>query len=247
MSDYVKQLTDAQVSLYDLLRQLGTVDGSGTISVPRYTLIGGVKARIDELMPEGEGIQFDVDGITNTTDTLDLLINAFLDESARNVHQIAPLHVINGKIANVSPVPSLDGSGYVVVPNDYLRFISFKMTLWQREVSSEDLITPQSNRYKLQGNNHTRGGKAKPVCVFNTRIINAEPFKVIEYYSVSPDDTHTLEKFIYVASVSAEDIQANLVETMLWICAKKVLQVSGRIAESEKAWEEVKINLENLL
>ena len=62
MSVYETQTTQGKDALYNLIKQIYSTSGSGTITETRLTLINGVKIRIDEMMPEGEGVQFDLDG-----------------------------------------------------------------------------------------------------------------------------------------------------------------------------------------
>jgi hypothetical protein len=237
MADLSKQTQDFKQAWYDLLSQLVDTDGGGDISSARYEIIGAVKVKIDEMMPEGEGVAFEVADNTNVTDTLDLYINQRLDDCANILHQRAPLYKIIGKNAAPTPIENDpdDGTGYVVIPSDFIRLQSFKMTGWLREVS--EYITPDHPDYKKQFT-VLKGKKAKPVLVRNSKYIGSpDPAitDIFEYYSLSIGDTHTLEKFIYVPTVVAENVQANLQDALTWICAKEILQITGRISESERA------------
>jgi hypothetical protein len=237
MSVYETQTTQGKDALYNLIKQIYSTSGSGTITETRLTLINGVKIRIDEMMPEGEGVQFDLDGITNATDTLDLAINALIDESATTMLLRANIDKINGTLSDAALIKSdpEDGTGYILLPNDYLRFQSFKLTLWEREVTWQHFFPTTDERYKKQSISFLRGGKAKPVCVLMSANVDGVYKKIIKYFSLEVGDTHTLEKFVYVPVTLAEDIQADLIEPMLWICASKTLQIMGYPVESDRA------------
>jgi hypothetical protein len=246
MADLSKQSNDFKSAWYALLSELITVDGGGDITGARMLLISDVKVKIDEMMPEGEGVQFTVLDQTNVTDTLDLYINALLDESAQLLHQTAPIDYITAKISTSAAVKNNpdDGLGYVVLPSDFIRFKSFKMNGWLRDCI--ELIRPSEKRYVKQGNPITRGGKAKPVCALSERIVDSALVKVIEYYSLDITDTHTIEKFIYIPKVAAELVQANLQPALTWICAAKILEIVQRPEEAAKAWSEVEKQYANL-
>jgi hypothetical protein len=246
MADLSKQSNDFKSAWYALLSELITIDGGGDISSARMLLISDVKVKIDEMMPEGEGVQFSVLDQTNITDTLDLYINALLDESATLLHQVAPIDFIVGKICTTAPVKTdpEDGTGYIELPTDYLRFKSLRMTGWLRDCV--ELIRPSDPKYKKQGNTVTRGGKAKPVCALSERIISSTLKKVVEYYSLDIGDSHLASKFIYIANVTAENVQANLQPALTWICAAKILEITQRPEEAQKAWAAMDKQFANL-
>jgi len=244
MSNLSEQLADYKLAIYNLLSGIQPVDGGGNISVARFNLIGLVKVKIDKLMPEGEGVQFEVQDLVNFTDTLDVQINAFLDPSAKFIHQTAPLTYIDGSLCTTEPVNNNDGTGYVETPTDYIRLQSFKMSLWEREVN--EAITPQEPAYKLQTNTYTRGGKSKPVCVIMQKNVSGAIKKAIQYYSLDTDDTHTVEQFIYIPEVVAESVQTNLIEALTWACASKVLEAEGYSVASDNAKKQIIIEYQNL-
>jgi hypothetical protein len=230
-------------ALLDLANALALIEGGGDIAAPRMERIQGVKVKIDEMMPEGEGSQFSVEDDTNNTNILDLYINSRLDPAAKILMQIAPIHVIIGIDAidtNLDepaiPVRSEDNlTGYVILPDDYIRLIAFKMDGWYREVT--ELFKHGDSKYNKQ---YTvlRGGKNKPACNITQKVIGATVKKIIEYFSLDALDDHIIEKFIYVGEIAAEDVQANLTDALEWICAKNILQITGRPKEDIDMAEE---------
>lgn len=220
-------------ALLDLANALALIEGGGDITAPRMERISGIKVKIDEMMPEGEGTQFSVEDDTNNTNVLDLYINSRLDPAAVVLHQIAPLSKINGKASTATAVANADNSGYVILPSDFIRLKAFKMVGWLTDVSKA--FSTEDTIYKKQKSVYIRGGKVKPVCILNEAMIDVGGIptvtKILEYYSLEEEDSHNIEKFIYIPEVAAENIQANLTDALEWICAKNILQITGRTKE----------------
>lgn len=159
----------------------GTIGSSGDISTPRLSLIALTRVKIDEAMFQNEGIQFNLAGSDNSN-VIDLYINAIMDESAKHILQTAPKHIItptDGGLLTCIPVPNSSGlTGYVILPDDYLRFIAFKMPDWLQEVDEPILTT--NPKYKLQKYAATRGGIAKPIAVLSSKIKTDTPVKQVD-------------------------------------------------------------------
>ncbi len=166
--DFNKEKQDYTQAFYELLLSLLSSSGGNLdLSAPRLTLIGTVKLKIDELQPQKEGVQFIDISSTNISNVLDLYINGLLDEAAKHILQIAPRHVIIPTDGSSSvPVDNGDGTGYIILPDDYIRWVSFKMNTWLQEVTEPILTTDPM--YKRQKYTYTRGGLAKPVCALNS-------------------------------------------------------------------------------
>ena len=148
-----------------LLALLEGIDGTGTISVSRTAIINYVKAKLDELIPGGEGISFALSASPNISNPLDLLIDAHLDECTKNVIMSAPLTVLQPTaVTSPTGVSYIDTKiGYVILPVNFLRLSSFKMAEWLREVTVP--IGMNNPLYRKQSNEYLRGGISKPVAV----------------------------------------------------------------------------------
>lgn len=248
MADLSKQTQDFKTAWFNLLSQyaVGEIEG-GSISTSRFNLIGMVKVKINEVIPEGEGIQFAVQDLANTSDVIDIYINALLDDSANTLLQTAPLFKIIGKSHSGTATANPDGSGYIPLPTDFIRLQALKLNGWQRELTHNDLITPEKPKYRLQGNTNTRGGKAKPVGVLTTINTSDTITRVLEYYSLKKEETPIITKFIYVPVTVAENIQTNLQDALTWICAAKLLQIISKSTEpATEAWKQVEIAFKNI-
>ena len=230
-------------ALAHLLSSYSSSTSTVSISDTRLSLINYTKAKLDELIPEGEGIQFSMEDDINISDPLNLLVNAVIDEAAKRILLTAPLHVLDPVKSEAVAVADADDdkTGYIPLADNFLRLVSLKMKDWQREVT--EVITPQDKRYKLQTNKFTRGGLAKPVIVFSRRTIDGEAQRVLEYFSV--DSAHDIDWFYYIQDTYAENLQSNLMDSLTWMCASIVLQITERPDLAKLALDQVSISYQN--
>jgi hypothetical protein len=252
MSTLSEERIRLDAAIKALLEGLYLETGGGTIinapiSNVRIHIINYVKAKLDEIIPESEGLFYNLSSNPNVTNPYDLLINAHLEESTKDVKLSAPLQVLSSKAASATTGvhTGQEKTGYVVLPVDYLRLSSFKMADWEREVTIP--ITPQDPKYKRQSVPFLRGGLVKPVAVLNWRQITEAQVttmrRVLEYYSV--DTSHTVEKLFYVAETIAEDfiaVNPDLLDALAWTCAGKIMQIIGQMDASKLAMERVKLS-----
>jgi hypothetical protein len=124
------------------------------------------------------------------------------------------------------------GTGYVVLPDDFLALYSFRMEGWKVPC----LAAPESNEKidRKQSKRYLRGTPQRPVCV--TRLANVQEDgvfavkKALYYYSLprsGSESTHVVEEALYVANVTAMpdtlDIDGKLADPLAYICAGTVL------------------------
>ena len=220
----------------------GGTGGTGTILPARLTIINAVKAKIDELIPEGEGVQFTVADETNVSNPYDIFINVILDETAKELLLIAPLHVLV-PVSVVVPGTQLlsddwGKTGYVVLPPDFLRLSAFKMEEWERPVTMP--ITSLDPIYPLQKNKFVRGGISKPVGVLTFTGAS----KILEYYSVQ--SSHVVEYLRYIPETLPENLQDNIMDAYTWLVANKVLQIVGSVDLSALAYEKAVLSFKDM-
>jgi len=227
----------------NLIALLGEIYGSTTIAAARYNLIGMVRVKIDDLLPEGEGIEYALPSGASLKDTLDIYIDGLLNESAKHLLQTAPRDVLR-PVAAVAPIATNtgDGSGFIEAPADFLRFFALMIGGWQKEVTKT--IHPERDKaeYLLQKNIWTRGGKVKPVVA-----INQTPTKVIlEYYSLDTGDTHSITYLRYIPFAEAELVQDNLQDALTWLCAGRIRQAVKDEAGANIAFQNVEMSYANI-
>jgi len=127
-----------------------------------------------------------------------------------------------------------DGTGYVVLPTDFLLLSSFKMSGWKTNVLTAPEETPEINA--KQSNEYLRGTIQRPVCVLrfknieNTTDHTTRLRKVLCYYSLprtADETTHAIETALYIPNVTefgdTVDIDDNGLEALAYITAATVL------------------------
>ena len=169
MSTLNENRVQFEAALLELFEGLESGIGTGgTILPARLSIINYVKAKLDELVPEGEGITFNLATEPNISNPLDLLINAHLDECTKDIILSAPLSVLFPTAMGAQSGKAFETggkTGYIVLPANFLRLSSFKMLDWTRDVT---LAKPNSHpTYKKQAYSFLRGGTSTPEAFFN--------------------------------------------------------------------------------
>ena len=187
----------------------------------RDELINTVKAKIDEIVPVG-GLVVPLSGYDDKP--LDVFIDYILDESGDEVQAAAPIWKLGAVACSASSHRINRYSGYVVLPEDFLRLIRFKMVCWGRSVTEP--VFEGSVAADRQNNIVLRGGVDKPVCVVKHGFGKNKPQRVIEYYSVSGNN-HNVEFFLYARRCVAEELVDGLLSALTWKASSKVLAIVG--------------------
>lgn len=246
MADLSSERISFEAALAALLDLYGIEGGAGTGTIlpTRLSLINGVKVKLDELIPEGEGVVFDLEETPNVSDPYDLLINAILNEAAKRVLMNCPKHYLSPVKSNVTATPDTTDTkiGYIVLPDNFLRFISLKMAEWKRPVT--DLTPVGTEEYFMQYNPYVRGGIAKPKAASTHREIEVDiegtptlvQKRVLEYFSVNY--SHTIDWLYYIQETEAENVQTNLRDALTWMSAGMVLQIIERGDLAKLAFEQ---------
>ena len=160
-------------------------------------ILGDVRIAIDE-NKTNEQLITDAD-----IDTLMLndIIRSKIVEAVRRTIINAPVHLLDGGDTFGDAVYWRDQySGWVMLPDDFLRLVLFKMSDWERPVYEP--ITPGDPLYKLQSSRYKglRGNPQKPVVAICTRAEG----RVLELYSCK-DDTATVEQALYMPLPKIDD------------------------------------------
>lgn len=188
----------------------------------RLGLIEKVKIKMDEYTPEGVSLPFDE------------IIGPLLDESATELLQKAPLHLItpaNIPLLGGDPSSSLvkyaNDKAYIPVPSDYVRLYQIKYPLWKKAVRIA--ISPEHEDYRIQDNEYLSAGYARPVVaiVHDTNSQNA----ITRYFEcgkvLNPGTTALTPVAQYVKKNKPEEIHNSLADALTWLCTSKVFGVLG--------------------
>lgn len=126
---------------------------------------------------------------TEDVDTLSLddIVRSKIEEAVARVHKIAPTCMLEEGHDFVDAVYWGDlESGWILLPHDFMRLVSFEMSDWERPVF--EAISPTDPRYALQRQRvkALRGTAQKPVCVISTRPEG----RVLEFYSCKSENAY---------------------------------------------------------
>lgn len=173
---------------------------------------------------------------------IEVYIKQKLPEAIMRVFMAAPFYLLEQVDATdrLTPKVMLDGSGEVIIPDDMLRMVLFKMHGWSRGVSRiYDVSDPIA---ELQSSPYTRGGTAKPVVIVTN---NSAGKRVLRYYSLPPEvRNHEIETALYVKipDVSTPiEINELLVPSITYTTAALVYEIMGDMERSAIMQSRVKI------
>ena len=98
------------------------------------------------------------------------IIRSKIIEAVKAVHCAAPAHLVDGGYNFGDAIYWQElGSGYVILPEDFMRFIVFEMDDWDRAVF--EAIDVNNPKYKRQSSRFKgiRGSSQKPICAISWR------------------------------------------------------------------------------
>lgn len=128
-------------------------------------------------------------------DTLSLeeIVRSKIVEAVRRVITNAPVHLLDGGVTFGDAVYWRSNlSGWVLLPDDFMRLFIFKMSDWERPVYEP--ITAADPEYNLQFSRYKgiRGNPQKPVVA----IVSRAEGRVLELYSCKSKEA-TVEQAVY--------------------------------------------------
>lgn len=172
---------------------------------------------------------------TGDVDTLtvdEIIVSKILD-AVRRVHSQAPIFLLeSGHTFGDAIYWGDQGSGWVLLPDDFMRLIVFRMSDWSRAVMTA--ITPMDPEYQLQGSQYKglRGTPQMPLCVLNIRPEG----KVLEFYSCKTTNAQVSEAvylpYPRVDTDGGIDICERCYNAVIYTAAALVLTTLG---ENDKA------------
>lgn len=161
--------------------------------------------------------------------TLDETIHAKLADAVRMVEMEAPAIMLESghDFGGEGVFIGKDGKGFVVLPDDFMRLVAFRMSDWHRTV--HDAIDENSPEYAMQSSRWKGicGNPEKPVCA----IVRRPEGKVLEFYS-SRDDTAEVTQASYVPrpridAVGGIDVAEDCYRAAVYRAAALVLSSLG--------------------
>lgn len=143
----------------------------------------------------------DVTLLNDDTRSIDEHIMALLPDAVIWVQRNKGWGAVNPKsVAAVTIKNNGDGTGEIVLPEDFVRLISIQLDGWQRPCTQ--MYPSESAVAAAQHNAYTRAGLCRPVCV---ESYNADGRTVLSYYSLPKDSVPQLKELLYEARYNAEE------------------------------------------
>jgi hypothetical protein len=153
-----------------------------------------VKIALDQNMSSEQLLDIsDIDTLT-----FDQIIESKIADAARVVLLNAPNHLLDGGSSFGQSISwfSREGlsGGYIVLPNDFLRLVSFQMSDWTRAVTTP--ISENDPLYELQSSRFPgiRGCPQNPIVALCSQSIGL----VLEFYSCTAGAGVTVKKATYI-------------------------------------------------
>ena len=106
-----------------------------------------------------------------------------------------PRNAIDAKIKDNG-----DGTGEIVLPEDFVKLISLKMEGWQRPCLQ--MFPSESAVAAAQHNHYTRAGHCRPVCV---ESYNGDGRVVLSYYSLPKESEPHITELLYEARYNPDE------------------------------------------
>lgn len=175
-----------------------------------------------------------------STESLDAIIKSKVLDAVRLVESHAPLNLLeNGhSFFRSSPTDSTglywhkDHSGWIVLPEDFMRLLVFEMSDWERPVT--EALMPTDSAYELQRSSipGVRGNYQRPVCA----IVHRPEGMVLEFYSSKSDDaTVTRAQYLPYPRIDIHggiDVSSHCYRSIVYACAGLSLSTLGKSEES---------------
>jgi hypothetical protein len=136
---------------------------------------------------------------------LDDIIMSKVVEAVRRVHSDAPVHLLDGGYSFGDAVVywKQEGCGWVLLPEDFMRFVAFKMDGWQQAVFA--CLTTDDYEYKMQASKFKgiRGTAQNPKCFITVRPEG----RAMEFYS-SKSNKAKITQAIYIPYPKVDELNA---------------------------------------
>lgn len=172
----------------------------------------------DELLREG-----DVDTLA-----LDDIIRSKIPDAVTRVHGVAPTHLLEEghNFGDSLGWGDLE-SGWILLPDDFMRLVVFKMSDWERAVYHA--ISEEDPKYALQRQRikALRGTAQKPVCA----IVSRPEGRVLEFYSCKDHNAYVSQarylSYPYVDESGGIDISEQCYTAVVYMAAALTMMTIG--------------------
>ena len=168
--------------------------------------------------------------LTDDTKMLDRHIDALMPDAVLLVQRNKTRGVVNPKSAVAAAVPAEkdgDGTGYILLPDDFVQLVSLRMSGWSAPCTR--VYAANSQVALMQHNRYARSGGVRPVC---SEDILPSGERCLRYWWLPKGEQPVVEHLIYEARYDAlkglsGDDEA-LHKAVAYYCAALLMNVFGR-------------------
>jgi hypothetical protein len=166
------------------------------------------------------------------------------------VESVAPIRLLDSSESltgyTINWASDLEYSGYVILPENFMRLISFKMSDWLRPVTqaineTDDLYLAQ--RADVKG---VRGNYQKPVCA----IVQSNYGPILEFYSCKSQtasiQSAVVRNYPTIDSEGGVDISAKCYQAVIYYIAGLVFSTYNDTERANTMYQLSKAELENV-
>ena len=125
--------------------------------------------------------------------------SAYIDAWRRCITVMPKMWFENASFKSADVTPNKkDGTGYIVLPEDYYLLTEFKMKGWVKSISEASVRNDRNSN--IQSNERTRGSIYRPALLLGAKDVGNEIKPVLEYFSLpkGEDKNHEIETAIYI-------------------------------------------------
>ncbi len=193
-------------------------------------MLKDVRVALDENAVSGQLIGIhDMDTLS-----LDEIIRSKIEESAKRVESVAPVEMLHtAHDFSKKPFWGTLNSGWVMLPDDFMRLVAFRMSDWERTVRHAISVT--SPEYEMQSSRFKgiRGNPQKPVCAV---VIRPEG-KSLEFYSCKSNDACVTQAlylpYPHLDSSGGIDLSPECYKAIIYTAASLTLFAYGSVEKAQ--------------
>jgi hypothetical protein len=198
-------------------------------------IIRDVRVAMDENMVSDSLIkEEDIDTLA-----LEDIIKSKVLEGVRRVEMVAPPFLLEqGHNFDGDAVYWEDlESGYVLLPDDFMRLVCFRMSDWSRGVYTPIEVDDEEYQKQSSPFKGIRGNTENPVCA----IVNRPTGKALEFYSCESEDAYvTISTYIPYPEIDEDggvDISQRCYTAVIYTVAALVLTTYGNTEQAKALTE----------
>lgn len=164
------------------------------MNIQKTDIIARIRTAIDDIVP-GARDSFTADTDAELWQAVFHSVQSLLEEAPLSLLKPQSMLTYIGGDAS-RRVTNQDGSGYILMADDFLRFVSLRLAHWSRPVTT--LTEPDSDEALRQSSRWGRGTPEKPRAMLD---YDADGNLILRYWTAakeSSDYDHTLQALNYI-------------------------------------------------